>query len=54
MKRHKGETSQRKFACFQLLIYMIDHFDVEMARAIADNVSKERPLDSAILELLEN
>lgn len=34
-------------------MYIAESLDLDTARAIADNVSKEKPLDSAFVELLE-
>ncbi len=54
LARHKGEPSQRRLACFSLLIYIADVLDINTALAIAEKVAKEEPLDSALVELLES
>ena len=54
LKRHKGEPSQRKFACFNLLIYLAEMMDVHTAMTIANHVAEEKPLDPALVELLES
>lgn len=54
IKRHKGETSQRKYACFSLLTFIAEALDLDTAMAIAQNVSEEKPLDPGLVELLES
>ena len=54
LKRHKGEPSQRKYACFQLLLYIADMLDIDTALAIAQCVAQETPLDPGLVELLES
>jgi nuclear protein localization family protein 4 len=39
IRRHKGEPSQRKFACFQLILYLADVMDIDTALSIADQVA---------------
>lgn len=52
LKKYKAEKSERKFANFQLLLYIADLLDIDTANAIAQNVAEERPLDGALVELL--
>ena len=35
IKRHKGEPSKRKFACFSLLLYIAELMDIDTALTIA-------------------
>lgn len=35
LKRHKGEVSQKKYACFSLLLYLAEMLDIHTALAIA-------------------
>jgi nuclear protein localization family protein 4 len=52
LKKYKAEKSERKFANFQLLLYVADLLDLDTAIAIATNVAAEKPLDPALVELL--
>ena len=52
LKKYKSEKSERKFANFQLLLYIAQLLDIDTAVAIAENVGQERPLDGALVELL--
>jgi nuclear protein localization family protein 4 len=52
--RHKSEQSQRKYACFSLLLYIAEMLDIDTALTIADSVSKEKALDPGLVELLES
>ena len=54
IKRHKGETSQRKYACLSLLAFIAEVLDLDTAMAIAENVAQEKPLDPGLVELLES
>jgi hypothetical protein len=54
LRKHKQDPSQRKFACFQLLIYLAEMMDIHTALTIAQNVGEEKPLDPALVELLES
>jgi hypothetical protein len=47
------KTNYERFACFQFLLHIADMLDVETACTIARSVVEERPLDSALVELLE-
>jgi hypothetical protein len=40
LKKYKGEKSERKFANFQLLLYIAELLDIDTAVAIADNVGQ--------------
>ena len=53
IKRHKGEPSGRKFACFSLLMQIADTFDIDTALALAANIAEEKPIDAGLVELLE-
>ena len=52
--KHKKEASQRKFANFQLLIYLADAMDIDTAVTVAQHVAEEKPLDPSLVELLES
>lgn len=54
LKRHKGEPSQRKYACFHLLLFLSEMLDIDTALTIAQNIAKEQPLDPSLVELLES
>lgn len=52
--RHRGEPSQKKYACFNVLIYISEMFDVESALTIGEAVANDKPLDPNFLEILES
>ena len=54
LKRHKTEPSQRKFSCFQLLIFIADMLDIDTALVISNLVAQEKALDPGLVELLES
>ena len=54
IKRHKGEPSQRKYACFSLLMHVADLLDIDTALAISQNIAEEKALDAGLVELLES
>jgi NPL4 family len=41
LKRHKGEPSQKKYASFQLLVFLAEFLDPHTAQVIADQVAKD-------------
>jgi hypothetical protein len=47
------KNGYERFACFQFLLHIADILDVETAMTIAHSVVEERPLDPALVELLE-
>ena len=54
MRKHKGEPSERRFASFHLLLYLAELMDIDTAMSIAQNIGEEKPLDQALVELLES
>ena len=55
MMSSKGlKNSCERFASFQFLMHIADMLDIETALTIARSVADERPLDSALVELLES
>jgi hypothetical protein len=48
------KNSFERFSCFQALIYLSEMLDIDTALAIGRNVSQEKNIDSALVELLES
>lgn len=54
LRGSKGlKTSHERFACFNFLLHLSKVMDVDTAITIATNVVDEKPIDSALVELLE-
>jgi len=54
LRGSKGlKTSHERFACFNFLLHLSKIMDVDTAITIATNVVAEKPLDAALVELLE-
>ena len=51
MKLYKSEPSQRRFACFHLLLFIADHLDIDTAVTLAQNVADEKPVDPIMIEM---
>jgi nuclear protein localization family protein 4 len=54
IKKHKGEPSNRKFACFSLILYIAEMLDIDTSLVIANLIANEQPLEKSLVELLES
>lgn len=54
LRNSKGlKTNFERFSCFQFLLHLAKIMDIDTAITIAQNVVEEKPIDSALVELLE-
>lgn len=54
LRNSKGlKTNFERFSCFQFLLHLAKVMDIDTAITIANNVVDEKPIDSALVELLE-
>ena len=47
------KTNFERFACFQVLLHLAQILDVDTAITLATNIAEEKPIDAALIELLE-
>jgi len=53
IKAHKSESSIRKFANFQFLIYLSQQLDIDTVCAIGKKIADEEELEDFLVELVE-
>jgi len=54
MSSKQMKNDYERFACFQFLMHISEMLDIETALTISRCIVDERPLDSALVELLES
>ena len=55
LQTSKGlKNSHERFSSFQFLLHLADIMDVATALNLANSVAEEKPVDSAMVELLES
>lgn len=51
---HKREESNDKLCDFHLLVYLLEKLDLETVLVIAEDITKQQPINPTILNLLDN
>jgi len=50
-KQYKSEPSQRRYACFHLLLFIAERFDPETAISMSKNIASEQAIQPYLIEM---